>query len=136
MERRELVALVFAGLIAGFMADVAGAAVFAHLLRRGAHPGELVGARVDEWTATHHPPLYLIPERSSFAFTTTRWPLKPPFVRLRKIEWGRVTGARATIRFRVPKLRPTRYRLVIYCEPCTQGPRASVIGSLNTLRIR
>jgi hypothetical protein len=118
------------------MADVAGAAVFAHLLRTSAHPGELVGAQVDEWTATHHPPLYLIAERSSFAFTTARWPLKPPFVRLRKIEWGRVTGARATIRFRVPKLRPARYRFVIYCGPCTQGPKASVIGSVNTLRIR
>jgi hypothetical protein len=128
---------VSAGLIAGITVDTANGAVFAHLLRASAHPGELVGAQVDEWTATHHPPLYLVPERSSSAFTTTaRWPLEAPFVRLRKIEWGRASGARATIHFRVPKLKPARYRLVIYCAPCTQGPRASVIGSVNTLRVR
>ena len=58
------------------VAGVANAAVFARLVHTKAKAGELVGAQVDAWTATHHPPLYLVPERGSFAFTTTRWPLR------------------------------------------------------------
>jgi hypothetical protein len=128
--------LLSVGVSAVIVAGVANAAVFARLLHTKAKAGELVSAQVDEWTATHHPPLYLVQERASFAFTTTRWPLRAPFVRLRSVEWGRVAGARATIRFRAPKLRPARYRLVIYCAPCAEGPSASVIGSVNTVQIR
>jgi hypothetical protein len=137
MQKRRLVALVGAAILAGVVTDHTSAAVFAELLRASAHGGDRVGAEVDAWTATHHPPLYLVPERSSSTFTTTRGvPRRPPYVRLRHIEWNPASNGRAIIRIRVPALKPDWYRLVIYCESCLSGPVGSVIGSVNSVRVR
>jgi hypothetical protein len=130
-----LVAVIVAALAAVFAAAAYGA-VFARLLRTDAHVGELVPAEVDAWTAMHHPPLYLVSAAASSEFTTTRGaPRRLPYIRLRDIRWGRSGSAKGTIRFRVPKVKSGRYRLVIYCESCTAGLLGSVIGSVNTLRI-
>jgi hypothetical protein len=130
-----LVAVIAAALAAVF-APTAHGAVFARLLRTEAHVGDLVPAEVDAWTATHHPPLYLISAAASSEFTTTRGaPRRLPYIRLRHIRWGRSGSSKATIRFRVPTVKPGRYRLMIYCESCTAGPLGSVIGSVNTLLV-
>jgi hypothetical protein len=133
---RRGVALICGGVLAAILAGAANAAVFVQPLRTGARVGELMGAEVDAWTATHHPPLYLAPEQSSTAFTTTRGaPRGTPYVRLRRIEWRPVRRGRARIRFRVPTVKRGRYRLIVYCEPCTGGPTGSLIGSVNTNRL-
>jgi hypothetical protein len=134
-SRRFVVALFVAALTAVFAAAAYGA-VFARLLRVEAHVGVFIPAEVDAWTATNHPPLYLVSAAVSSEFTTTRGaPRRLPYIRLRDIRWGRSGSATGKIRFRVPKVKPGRYRLVIYCESCTAGPLGSVIGSVNILRV-
>lgn len=135
VTRCRLVLVVLAAL-ATIAAEAADAAVFANLLRTEAHVGDSVRAEVDSWTATHHPPLYLISARASTDLTITRGaPQGPPYIRLRRIQWSESGTSRVTIRFRVPIVKRGRYRLVIYCESCTTGPWGSVIGSVNTLRV-
>jgi hypothetical protein len=124
--------VISGAIIAALTAEVAHAAVFATLLRTAARPGAIVAVRVDSWTATEHPPLYLVSDRATYAFTAAGKPRQPPFVRLRSIEWGRVQDARATIRFRVPKVKRGAYRFIIFCEPCG----LSLIPSNNLLRVR
>jgi hypothetical protein len=117
-----VVAVIVAAL-AAVLAPVADGAVFARLLRTEAHVGDVV-------------PLYLVSAAATSAFTTTRGaPRRLPYIRLRDTRWGRPGSAKGTIRFRVPKLKSGRYRLVIYCESCTGGALGSVIGSVNTLRV-
>jgi hypothetical protein len=127
-----LVALV----VAVVFADAAHGAVFARLLRTEAHVGDFVPAQVDAWTATRHPPLYLISAAASTEFTTTRGaPRRRPYIRLHDIRWNGAGSARVSIRFRVPRVKRGRYRLVIYGESCTSGAWGSVIGSVNTVRV-
>lgn len=136
LNRRLLPALVLAIFVAVW-AGAADAAVFARLIWATAHVGDYVPAEVDAWTATHHPPLYLVSAVASTDFTTTRGaPRGLPYIRLRRIEWSGSGTSCVTIRFRVPNVKQGRYRLVIYCESCTSGPWGSVIGSINTLRVR
>jgi len=54
VQKQRIAVVVIAGVLAGVMPGRAGAAVFVELLRASAHPGELVSAEVDAWTATHH----------------------------------------------------------------------------------
>jgi hypothetical protein len=137
VKAHRLVATAAAGFLAAATAGPASAAVFAELLRTSAHRGEAVPARVDSWTATHHPPLYLVPARSSTTFATMKGaPKRAPYVRLRDIDWGTSNGSIAKIRFRVPNMKRGSYRLVVYCEPCTTGPLGSLLGSLDALRVR
>ena len=116
----------------------ANAAVFTHLLLAHARSGQLVDARVDYWTASTHPPLYLVPASFGTFSTSTGAPEGRPYLRLVHIEWSSPATGTSTsdIRFRVPRVRPGRYRLAIYCEPCIDGPIGSVIASDNTIRIR
>jgi hypothetical protein len=75
--------------------------------------------------------------RSSTPFSTVRGaPKRAPYVRLRNINWGSPRDSVAKIRFRLPNLRAGHYRLVLYCDRCTAGPLGSLIGSLNTIRVR
>src|SRR6266511_2698521 len=67
-----LVMMLVVAALAVVFADAAHGAVFARLLRTEGHVGDLVPAEVDAWTATRHPPLYLIPAAVSAEFTTTR----------------------------------------------------------------
>jgi hypothetical protein len=133
---QPFVGAVIAAALAAVFAPTADGAVFARLLRTEAHVPDLVPAEVDAWTATRHPPLYLISAAASSEFTTARGaPRRPPYVRLRDIRWDRSGSSRATIRFRLPTVKPGRYRLMIYCESCTAGPLGSLIGSANTLLV-
>jgi hypothetical protein len=129
--------LVLVGTVAGISVEVADAAVVARLLRTEARVGDGVAAQVDAWTATHHPPLYLVTAASSTTFTTARGaPRELPYIRLRHIDWGVAASSTVRIRFPVPRMKRGQYRLVIYCESCTSGPLGSLIGSVNTLRVR
>jgi hypothetical protein len=129
--------LVLVGVVAGISAGAADAAVFARFLRTEARVGDRAAARVDAWTATHHPPLYLVAATSSTTFTTARdTPHGLPYIRLRHIDWGKAAKSTVRIRFWVPLVKRGQYRLVVFCESCTSGPLGSVIGSVNTLRIR
>ncbi len=131
-----LVMMLVVAALAVVFADAAHGAVFARLLRTEGHVGDLVPAEVDAWTATRHPPLYLIPAAVSAEFTTTRGaPRGLPYIRLRRMRWGGSGSAKVTIHFRVPRVKRGRYRLVIYCESCTSGAWGSVIEGVNTLRV-
>jgi hypothetical protein len=97
--------VVTVGVLVGVMPGRAGAAVFVELLRTSAHPRELVGAEVDAWTATHHPPLYLVPERLSTTFATAKGaPRRAPYIRLREIDWRRPNGSTARISLPCPNV--------------------------------
>lgn len=133
----RLAAFVGAVVTAGALAGIAHAAVFTHLLRVHADPGEFVAARVDYWSASTHPPLYLVPASFGTFNTSTGPPEGRRYIRLAQIDWTPVTGTSASdIRLRVPRIRPGSYRLAVYCEPCITGPIGSVIASDNTVRIR
>ena len=46
-------------------------------------------------------------------------------------DWSSWTGF---LRFRVPDVRPGRYRLLIFCAPCRRGPGGSLIDSTHLWR--
>jgi hypothetical protein len=54
-----------------------------------------------------------------------RAPSHAPYTLLGRIRY-RPSGT-GTLRFQVPKLRPGRYRFVLYCAPCYRGPGGSLI---------
>ncbi len=40
-----------------------------------------------------------------------------------------------TIRFRVPRVAPGRYKVFVYCEPCYRGRRGSLITDDRIFRV-
>jgi hypothetical protein len=91
-------------------------------------------------------PVYLVPE--SFAkrvgffyrgFPAARPPSRLPFRLLgRTVCTGRThyigdypdgdwSAWSAILRFEVPRVRPSRYQFVVYCESCRRGPGGSLI---------
>jgi hypothetical protein len=107
--------------------------------RTSGRPGELVQATSSALTLS----LYLAPAatvprprscqdgRAICAPTS----LGPP----RRAGWtwlGRFFPTRPSFRFRVPRAEPGLYRAVVYCAPCTRGPRGSLIAGRQLFRIR
>jgi hypothetical protein len=43
--------------------------------------------------------------------------------------WGDGAFWTATLRFRVPQVRPGRYQLIIYCDVCHRGPGANLVAN-------
>ena len=99
-------------------------------------------------------PVYLVPEAHlrrlgtyhalTMSVPVAGPPRRPPFLRLGvPICTGRVhfvgdfpdgdwSSWSAYFRFRVPKLRPGRYQLAVYCAPCRRG-RGGTLGVANYL---
>jgi hypothetical protein len=142
MRRRRFAGLLGIALLASLvLAGAVGAAVFSQFERASAKRGEVVRAIVDPWTAANHPPLYLalaskVCRPISCTLVSVGAPLGRPYIRLQGVVWGRSDVVSPRVRFRVPRVKAGRYRLVIYCEPCQPGPRGSLIGSDNQLRVR
>jgi hypothetical protein len=125
MSRAIVVVAASLLVVASAQADVG-----VELDKTRARPGERV-------RATGHPyflSLYLAPE-------STVPPLQPcgngelcrptslgPPKRKGWIWLGRFFPTRATFHFRVPAVRPGRYRPVVYCAPCVRGPSGSLIA--------
>jgi hypothetical protein len=69
-------------------------------------------------------------------------PRQSPYVFLGWTDAGRrsALSERRHLRFRIPNAEPGTYAFVIYCEPCTRGPRGSLIANTDDvdelLRIR
>jgi hypothetical protein len=62
-------------------------------------------------------------------------PSRPPWIRLGRMS-GRVLPVRfGTIRFRVPRVAPGRYKVFVYCEPCYRGRRGSLITDDRIFRV-
>ena len=73
-------------------------------------------------------PFYLVPERSAplgyrchgngFCAPRTKRPPRRPYVFLGRLRRTRDFYAKQHFRFRVPMVRPGRYKVVIWCKPC------------------
>jgi hypothetical protein len=62
-------------------------------------------------------------------------PSRPPWIRLGRMS-GRVLPVTfGTIRFRVPRVAPGRYKVFVYCEPCYRGRRGSLITDDRIFRV-
>jgi len=62
-------------------------------------------------------------------------PSRPPWLRLGRMS-GRVLPVTfGTIRFRVPRVAPGRYKVFVYCEPCYRGRRGSLITDDRIFRV-
>jgi hypothetical protein len=121
------------------LAAPAAADVGVQLLTTSARPGQIARLRV---FAPAPMPIFLVtasraprPYRCRGSAICEPKSLGPPnhwpYVRLR------VFARSGTVaRFRVPNLLPSRYRAVLYCEPCVRGRAGSLIVSGNALRVR
>jgi hypothetical protein len=141
MGRRALVGLVLAPLLALALASVAAADVGLIVRRASAPPGTLMtvwgGCRL---------PVYLVPQSiarrwglSWFALPVARPPTGRPFRLLGRTsctgrmhyvgdypdgDWSSWSGR---LRFRVPRVRPGRYELVVYCASCRRGSGGTLV---------
>jgi hypothetical protein len=107
-------------------------------LTRSARVGTIVRAR-----APARMPLYLVPAARAprphrcgpNALCEQRVPTRPrhaPYTPLHVLD----RTPAGVIRVRVPRVRPGRYRAVLYCDACYRGPGGSLVASDNTLRVR
>jgi hypothetical protein len=93
-------------------------------------------------------PIFLVPEAfakrvglSSFSLPAARPPTSPPYRLLGRTrctgrihyvgdfpdgDWSSWSGY---LRFRVPRVRPGRYELVVYCASCRRGPGGSLVSN-------
>lgn len=123
-----------------------------------ARPGQLVDVRAGAYKSIPKPmPLYLVPrtqvprehpcgpkgeDGKPIGFCPTLFAQPPrawPFVLVGRLHFRPVAAqqvprpSRASLRFRVPRLGPGLYELVIYCDPCWPGSRGAVITNPNAL---
>jgi hypothetical protein len=116
--------------------------------RTSGRPGDRVVARFGgydrQWPRM---PVYLVPARRSpqpapclgidpRAVCETRVPRAPkgaPYTFIGRIHYGPPTRGR--FRFRVPRLSPGLYALLVYCAPCYKGLGGSVIDTSARFRI-
>jgi hypothetical protein len=73
-------------------------------------------------------PFYLVPERfaplghrchgNGFCAARTKRPPRRPYVFIGRLRRTRYFYAKQHFRFRVPMVRPGRYKVVIWCRPC------------------
>ena len=73
-------------------------------------------------------PFYLVPERfaplghrchgNGFCAARTKRPPRRPYVFIGRLRRTRDFYAKQHFRFRVPMVRPGRYKVVIWCKPC------------------
>jgi hypothetical protein len=135
MTRKTALAFVAAALIALSLSSVAAADVGLILRRATAHPG----AAMTVWGGCYEP-IYLVPE--SFARVTlpeAHPPTRQPYRLLGRTsctrrmhyvgsypagDWASWSGL---LRFRVPRVLPGRYQLVVYCASCRRGPGGTLV---------
>jgi hypothetical protein len=126
-----------------------------------ARPGQLIEVRAGAYKSLPTPlPLYLVPRRQvprehrcgprskngvPIGFCPTVFARPPhawPFVLVGRLDFRRASEPRhgpvphprqVSLRFRVPRLSPGLYELVIYCDPCAPGSRGAVITNPNAL---
>ncbi|HEX6700300.1 MAG TPA: hypothetical protein VF101_06165 [Gaiellaceae bacterium] len=116
--------------------------------RTSGRPGDRVVARFGgydrQWPRM---PVYLVPARRSpqrapclgidpRAVCEARVPRAPkgvPYTFLGRIHYA--PPARGRFRFRVPRIAPGLYALLVYCAPCYKGPGGSVIDTGRRFRI-
>lgn len=66
-----------------------------------------------------HLPFYLVPKRLAPAYgTQVKRAPRRPYVFLGRLRATRNFYATQHFRFRVPRVRPGRYKVVIWCRPC------------------
>lgn len=124
--------------------------------RTVARPGEPVEVRVacggcesgtgfpvSMVTRVRYPEPYLCGKKNNALCTpgAARPPRNSPYVLLGNTEAirastakRRTTLAESVLRFKVPRVEPGRYVLVIFCGPCMRGPNGMLITSPNTRR--
>ena len=62
-------------------------------------------------------------------------PSRRPWIRLGRMSGHVLPVTFGTIRFRVPRVAPGRYKVFVYCEPCYPGPRGSLITDDRIFRV-
>jgi hypothetical protein len=86
-------------------------------------------------------PAWLAPERYScrggavcepYSIGT---PSRRPWIRLGRMSGPILPVTFGTIRFRVPRVAPGRYKIFVYCEPCYRGRRGSLITDDRIFRV-
>jgi hypothetical protein len=80
-------------------------------------------------------PVFFAPERLSYPRILDSPPRDKHYVRLGVLQEGDA-AARAHIRFRVPAAKPGVYRLIVFCQPCWNGPKGSLLPASFTFRVR
>jgi hypothetical protein len=116
--------------------------------RTSGHPGDRVVARFGGYDQPWpHMPLYLVPAPraprvrpclvhgvpTGCLARVRRAPRGSPFTPLGRIRYAPPRSGRFA--FRVPRLAPGYYSLVIYCAPCYKGPGGSLIDTGPRFRI-
>ncbi len=108
-----------------------------------ARPGDIIRARTDPHSDTNRWPVYVVP--TGYICELRERPLAPcvrpsvgpprgrPYTRIRRMRSD--TRGDTRLSFRLPRVRPGRYRIVVYCEPCGQGPGGNLIASEKDLRV-
>jgi hypothetical protein len=104
-------------------------------------PGQIIGGRGPSGMPVLMIPAWLAPKRYSCHVGAVCEPYsvgppsRRPWVRLGRMS-GRVLPVRfGTIRFRVPRVAPGRYKVFVYCEPCYRGRRGSLITDDRIFRV-
>jgi hypothetical protein len=62
-------------------------------------------------------------------------PSRRPWIRLGRMNGRVVPVTFGTIRFRIPRVAPGRYKVFVYCEPCYRGRRGSLITDDRIFRV-
>lgn len=110
----------------------ANAAVYLELDRAGAHLGDRVLAN----GCCTGLEVFFVPEALAPGLEIrTSPPDDPRFVFVGILRGDPGDTGRSTLRFRVPAVRPGFYRLVVYCDPCVEGPEASLISASARLTV-
>ena len=102
-----------------------------------------VGGTIRGWGFGSGMRVYLVPKRfapiprrcgaNAICPPRVRRPPGRPYVLLGRLRWTRPVNRRQRFRFTVPRVRPGRYQVVLYCPPCYRGRGGSLILSGETL---
>jgi hypothetical protein len=110
--RRWIILLVAAALVAVPAAD---ADIYVIIANTTVHRGGYLRGTGDGSRL----PFYLVPKRVSPAYgDRTKRPPRRPYVFLGRLRRTRNFYATQHFRFSVPRVRPGKYKVVIWCRPC------------------
>jgi hypothetical protein len=104
-------------------------------------PGQVVMGRGSSGMPVLMIPAWLAPERYSCRGGavcepySVGAPSRLPWIRLGRMSGRVLPVTLGTIRFRVPRVAPGRYKVFVYCEPCYRGRGGSLITDDRIFRV-